>query len=277
MVDYDTPLTLFVVPQNDYFSWQLDLFTFAYDKLGIKHNIKVILIERNNLEDQKVTYNKYKTKFDHEVVQSYFDFDKKNRIFKSLGSPLNIQYGLFQILDTLPDEQRIELIESDMFHLFNIYDYELQEDTIIADDVYESWHLKSKTAPFMNRLIKNPQDITYNGGFLPLIMRAKILKRIIKPWIITHKNLLQSDIPKLKKWWAGMYSLQIACQNEKINMQNRNDCYIPGYNKIDNKRICHYSVDPYFTKKTYPNIDYEELPNNKYYNIIRDWKNANNQ
>ena len=63
------------------------------------------------------------------------------------------------------------------------------------------------------------------------------------------------------KWWAGMYSYNLACAKHNLNVKEERICAIPGRDtKIQEHTCCiHYSI-PYldFDKKKYHLCTYEE-------------------
>ena len=270
----NNPLTIFVAPHTEMYRWSVDLYWHAQKKLYKEKaydTTKIAIIKRNKPHEPKQETVTWNIDIPHKLVEAYYDYDTSISKEDGYYLPITIQYGILQILKDIPDEQVIELIECDMFHLAQTPPYNIDDNMIITDDVYEKWHLKSQTdnkhhiKPFIRGRIK------YNGGFFPIIINAKTLKKLIYPWIKAHIDLLHSDIKGNERWWAGMYALQIACQNENIRMLNENLCYIPGINDIEGKRICHYSVDQKFNKKNFPNIDVDKFPFNTFYNIVKEW------
>jgi hypothetical protein len=52
-----------------------------------------------------------------------------------------------------------------------------------------------------------------------------------------------------------MTALSIVCHNNKIKMVGQDNTYIPNFNHFnqDKHYFAHYSVDPIFNKRTFPN------------------------
>lgn len=268
------PLTIFMAPHVEFYRWSVDLYWYAQKKLYEEKADETTLIaitKRNKPDEPKQENVTWNIGIPHKLVDAYYDYDLSIDRADGFYLPIAIQYGIIQILHNIHDEQVVELIECDMFHLTQTPTYCIGDDMIIADDIYEEWHLKSRTdnSHIIRPFIKG--DIRYTGGFFPIITKAKTLKKLITPWIKAHIDLLHTDISGSERWWAGMYALQIACQNENIKMLNENLCYIPGINEIEGKRICHYSVDQKFNKKNFPNININDFPYNSYYNTVKEW------
>ena len=271
---FNRPLSIFNAPHTEHYRWSVDLYWYAQKKfcnIKIDETTLVAIVKRNKPYEQKQETLAWNIDIPHKLVEAYYDYDPSLNNDDINYYQLNIEYGILQILKDIPDEQVIELIECDMFHLAPTPLYYIDDDMIITDNIYEEWHLKSRTD---NQYIVKPfirGDIKFNGGFFPMILKAKTLKKIIYPWIKALVDLLHSDITGDERWWSGMYALQIACQNENVKMLNENLCYIPGINDIEGKRICHYSIGHEFNKRNFPNIDVSLFPDNAFYNTIKEW------
>lgn len=189
--------------------------------------------------------------------------------------PLNIQAAILQVIDDYDPEQLLEVLDCDMFHLRPAPSMELAEDEIYVDSIYEAWHLHSlgERQAIISPYFKN-QGAYYNGGFVPIIGKAKTIKRLLEPWAQIHVDILTRDIPDRLKWWAGMYALQAACENCQISMKDINGTYVPGKNELKASHyIAHYSVDKIFDKKKqgWPYVNKDQFPVNVYYNRIASW------
>jgi len=187
--------------------------------------------------------------------------------------PINIQVGLNQIIDTFDDEQVIEVLDCDMFHLKPHPELAVQDHELIVVDIYEDWHLRSLSdhrdviAPFF----KNDGNY-YNGGFVPIIGKAKTFKKLLPAWIEIHKQIVDAQSDNNLQWWAGMYSLQAACENNAVLMRAMDLCYVPGINALsDDHYIAHYSVDGRFNKKIWPSIDVSAFEDNHFYSRVLEW------
>lgn len=234
-----------IVVYNNSFKWQLDLFWFKQKQLyGIekaKLNTKAVIIKRNKKEEKQI--EKYEW---NEIDIPFILVNGVSELYnESLNLlPLNIQLGLEEILKEYNDDEVIELLDGDMFHLEKRNYSGLQHDIILCDTIYEDWHLKSLSNH------KNIIDIYfenngryYNGGFVPIIATVKTFKKIMYEWKAIHVDICKRDWNNNLKWWAGMYALQAACEKNKVQMVALNNCYIPPINTIENKTIAHYSVD----------------------------------
>lgn len=72
---------------------------------------------------------------------------------------------------------------------------------------------------------------------------------------------------------AGMFALQAACEKARVEMIHQDCCFIPGANPLSREQhIGHYSVDPLFDKRAFPNIREDDLdPAHPYYGLVREW------
>ncbi len=203
------------------------------------------------------------------VKPSYETFDCPSH---GVNVPLNIQAAILQVIDDYDSEQLLEVLDCDMFHLRPASKIELADD-----EIYEQWHLHSlgERRDIISPYFKN-SGAYYNGGFVPIVAKAKAIKQLLDPWAQIHIDILNRDIPDRLKWWAGMYALQAACENCQIKMKDINSTYVPGKNELTQSHyIAHYSVDKIFDKKKrgWPYENKDEFPVNLYYNRIASWLN----
>lgn len=96
---------------------------------------------------------------------------------------------------------------------------------------------------------------------------------MIYEWEAVHRDILLRDYSHHIRWWAGMFALQAACEKNKVTMVADDICYVPGHNQLkDSHYIVHYSVDRnVFPKYSFPNIDFNALPDNLFYNQLKSW------
>ena len=89
----------------------------------------------------------------------------------------------------------------------------------------------------------------------------KTFKRILPVWIELHERIVQAQTNIDLQWWAGMYALQAACENNAVWMRAMDLCYVPSINALnDGHYIAHYSVDHKFDKRNWPAIDVSSFP-----------------
>jgi hypothetical protein len=257
------------------FKMQLELFWFNHKKIYGEDAYKkafAVIINKNNKEEIAQNAIIFNTTIPHKLCESYHSYihvDQDNVYYQ----PLNIQYGLFQIINELNDDQVIEVLDCDMFHMRPHPEIIINDDEIYVCDLYENWHLKSLTQnKYLIDIYFENNGRYYNGGFVPIIGKVKTFKKILHEWIEVHKHILTLAHSNEKKWWAGMFALQVACEKNKVLMISKDTCYIPPMNEINNNHyICHYSVDTVFNKKVYPNINFDKFPSNLYYECIAEW------
>lgn len=259
----------------DYFKPQLELLWFShkatYGEDAAREKLLAVIVKRNTVAEPRKDFCEWAHNIPHVMVEAYFDARKD--LMKEAYLPINIQVGLSQVIVDFDDEQVIEVLDCDMFHFEPHPDLTVEDDELIVTDLYEDWHLRSLTdhrdviAPYF----KNEGNY-YNGGFVPIIGKAKTLKRILPDWIELHKLITDAQSDDNLQWWAGMYSLQAACENNAVQMRAMDLCYVPSLNELnDNHYIAHYSVDQKFNKKNWPTVDVSSFEDNKFYNRVVEW------
>lgn len=264
-----------VAVHNNYFNWQLDLFWYNHQliyKTSAKNKAFAIIIKRNHSHENKIEQMQWNLDIPHEMCESFFDFlgpkaPAQNHV------PLNIQIGLEQVLDRFDHDEIIELLDCDMFHFRHHPNVNLDHDEIIVDDIYEAWHLKSLSDH--RRIIEiyfENGGRFYNGGFVPIIARAKTFRKILPEWIAVHIDIANRNYSEIINWWAGMFALQVTCEKNKVKMIAKDWCYVPGVNQLTDKHyIAHYSCSYKFNKKTFPVINPAQFEDNVFFDRLRSW------
>jgi len=191
----------------------------------------------------------------------------------NLCMPLNIQVGLKQILSNFNDDDIIEVTDCDLCHFRPHPEISITEDMLYVCDIYEKWHMFTLTK---NRHIIEPyfqhDGKYYNGGFVPIIGYVSTFKKIIHEWEEIHRDILIRPWGNDIKWWAGMFSLQAACEKARVTMVAKDWCYVPQVNQLSESHYtCHYSVDKTFNKRIFPHIDVSKFPDNLFYNRVKEW------
>jgi hypothetical protein len=187
------------------------------------------------------------------MVENHYDWMPDDESFHhEYMMPNNIQIGLQQMIHIFDDEQVIEILDCDMFHMRHHPQLDVEDDEIYADPVYEPWHLHSLGE---NKYVIEPyfqnDGKHYNGGFVPIIGKVKTFKKILPEWIAVGVHIAnREDLSTGLKWWGGMYALQAACEKLAVTMRDLDKCYIHNINEwSEDKYIAHYSCDPYFIHK----------------------------
>jgi len=267
------PCAVYINP----FHWQLDLFWYNHKKVygnNAYDKAHAIVIKRNVPTQPKVEEYTWEADIPHTMCESFFDYTDTR--FEPILSPVNIQIGLKQIINKFDDEQILEVLDCDMFHMKPVPEFTISDDEFLVCDLYEPWHLKSLTEhrQVVEPFLRINEPIFYNGGFVPIIGKVKTFKKILDMWIDIHIEIVKK-YPDNKhfRWWAGMYALQVVCQNNGIKMTAFNKCYIPyGDKPMDPEHyISHYSVDYVFSKKIFPQVNTNRFPDNLFYNSVKEW------
>lgn len=259
----------------DYFKPQLRLLWFnhkaTYGEELARQKLRAVIVKRNTVAEPAKDVCDWARNIPHVMVDAYFDV--RPDLMKEAYLPINIQVGLSQVIAAFADEEIIEVLDCDMFHLKPHPDLTIADDELVVADLYENWHLWSLTGHknVIAHFFKNGGDY-YNGGFVPIIGKAKTFKTLLPDWIELHKLITDAQSDHNLQWWAGMYSLQAACENNAIRMRAMDLCYVPSLNDLnENHYIAHYSVDQKFNKKTWPTIDVSTFEDNEFYNRVLAW------
>ena len=261
-----------------HFEWQLSLFWHNHVRLygkQAKSRAIAAVIKRNSRAQKKQESFGWDIDVPHKMCESYFDCGLGLPEEGSL-LPMNIQAGLMQVLADVQDNEVIELLDCDMFHLRMAPDFKPRDNELIVTDVYEKWHLQSlgNNRHAIDKYV-GPSSLYYNGGFVPIVGRAGTFKKIMLDWVWIHKDIVsrfRGEHMRLIRWWGGMFALQAACEVNKIKMRAMDICHVPNINKIENSHyIAHYSVDPNFDKKRFPHVDTNKFQKNMFYRAVQDW------
>lgn len=272
-----------VMVHNNYFRWQTSLFWYNHKKTygsNASRLAEIAIMKRNHYKDPIIDTLQWDMQTPHSMCDAWMDHLPISRVIElskhlepALVTPINIQIALDQILTRYAGDQIVEILDGDMFHFRPAPSIVPEADELIVCDLYEEWHLKSKSdhlsviSPYTHY-----SNDYYNGGFVPIVGRVKTLARILPDWIDMHERILLNPHDDVIKWWAGMYSLQIACEINEVRMTAQDWCYIPGLNQLqDHHYISHYTIDGRFNKKNYPTVDTSQFESNVYYERILDW------
>ena len=266
------------------FEIQLSLFWYHHKKVYGIHAYRkslAMIVRRNYLHENKINDNPWNIGVPHVMTESCFDYLNFEHVDYL---PLNTITSLAQVLCLFDDEEVLELIDCDQFHMRPHPNFNVQDNEIVCDIIPEEWHLKSKTE---NKYMVMPHislgafskqmhsmEHLYNGGFVPLIAKVKTFKKMIIDWIQATKKIFREAKVKEVGYWSSMYGLQVACANNGIKMRAEECVYIPPFALKDSHYCCHYAVDPKFDKKkinTIDDIDVSKFDDNIFYNGVKEW------
>ena len=275
-------LTIPIAAPVELFRFQTSLFEFFQKKVygdDAYMNSIIIMLDRNkhNSSHKNLPWNidlRYKLL---PGIHKELDESKTHSHYNSI----NVFYPLKYMIDTLPDEKILCVIDCDVVPL-KVYDGIIpNDDEVITCDIYENWHMHIKDPSKENFYKIEPflehTDYEYmDGGFVPIIINVKTLKKILNDVINISERVIDSlDDDDRFGWWGTMAGFQIACHNHKIKCISQDNTYVPHINNLDttNHYFAHYSCDPKFAKKDYPKWDMNLFDNNKFYNTIKVWSN----
>jgi hypothetical protein len=262
------------------FGLQLDLFWHQHQKVygvGAWRKAVALVVDKNAPDETSHKALPWRLNLPHVIVKSCFDFLNIEQIYDRLIVPLNIQSALIQTIGQFDDDEIIELLDCDMCHLKKHPHLNIKDEVVVSN-VYESWHLKSLSEhKHLIEPLLTKHHGAYNGGFVPIIAKAKTFKKILITWLQAHKQIFQSTSSKDFKWWAGMYALQVACANHQVVMRHEDVVYVPGFNEYKSWHyISHYSCDSRFNKKiikSVDDVDFSQFLENDFYRAVKSWVN----
>lgn len=261
---------------NEYFRRQISFFEFQHLKIygdDAKNKAIIPIVKRNNKQEPIQNDVDWGLKLPYKMVDSVLDiYDLERDIY----IPTNVFTAAREIIQDLPDNEVVEIIDADLVHLKKYDGYIPKFDEVVADGIYNDWHLHiTKPTSHNNGVIKKYLKHSYynymNGGF-NVIARVKTLRKIINEIIETSIKIGTEQNGNNHSWWQAMYGLNIACHNNKIKMIDAKNCYYPNVNNLESRHhIAHYSCDPIFDKRNMGKIDVSKFPNNEFYKSAKEW------
>lgn len=264
-----------IAVNNAFFQWQLELWWWNQKRVygsDARARSLAVVVDKNFTGDKPYPDDWLKD-IPHVRVTGIWSRPVSDQPTVSGDLPLNIQQGLMQLLPTLADDEIIEVLDCDMFHLRPAPDAVVRNDMLVVCDLYENWHLKSITDH--KRIIEpyfRNKGRFYNGGFVPIVGKVGTFRKLMYEWDAVHRDILLKQKDRNIRWWAGMFALQATCEKNKVTMVADDSCYIPGHNTLkDSHYAVHYSVDRHFAKRSFPDIDIAALPDNLFYDRVKAW------
>jgi hypothetical protein len=270
-------ISLPVVVHNNYFEWQLDLFWHSHKTVyGNKAEALALIVKRNYDYESSIETMQWDMDVPHFMCEPFFEWLDWGKPVTDFDLPLNIQTALDQTVHFLDPDEVLEVLDGDMCHISESPDTPVADDEIYVDAIYEWWHLKSLSTNrrFIEIYFENGGKF-YNGGFVPIIGKAKTFAKILPEWIEVHKHMLAQNYEPNIKWWSGMFALQVACEKSKVLMIAKDYCYVPVVNQLARTHyVAHYAVDNKFDKRKFPDLDISSFENNVFYKRVSDWLKA---
>jgi hypothetical protein len=271
-------ITIPVAVADDYFKTQIDFFQYQHIHVygeDAKNKAIIPIVKYNHHNDVPAEDVDWDMKLPYKMVNSIYDYILEDSRWYI---PINVFTAAKQIIEDLPDEEVVEIIDSDLVHLKKYpknYD-NMPYDCVIADETYENWHMHiakpdGKNRGFISEYLNHSEEGYMNGGF-NVIGRVKTIKRIMTDVIHFSKLVTEKEMSLPHSWWCAMHGLNIACHNHKISMIDGDNCYYPSVNELkDNHYIAHYSCDPIFDKHNILRLDPATFPDNLFYNQAKKW------
>jgi len=269
-------ITIPVAVANEWFRKQIDFFQFqhfeVYGEDAINKAI-IPIVNRNRRTEEIQKDVDWNIKLPYKMVDSILDI---YNLDKDWFIPTNVFVAAKQVIEDLPDDELIEVIDSDLVHLKKYDGIEPNYDEVVADAYYENWHLKTSTRESQNyhviRKYINHNDFKYMNGGFNIISRVKTFKKIMDDVINISIKIGYDQKGNNHSWWQTMYGLNVACHNHKIKMIDGRNCYYPSANQLqDRHHIAHYCCDKIMDKRNMNNLKPDEFPNNKFYNQAKKW------
>jgi hypothetical protein len=272
-------ITIPVAAPNRLFQWQSSLFQYSQKKVygkEVLQNSTLLIVDRNS-HGQVIEEIDWDLSIPYKIVNGIHSVlsHSDNHSYFSAG---NLFFAVKQILGDLDDDEILCIIDCDVIPLKK-YTGQLPGDgEALTCNIYEDWHMFTKDPSKKNFYVVDPylhhRDYQYmDGGFVPVIINVKTLKRIIDPIINLSIDIARNYLESPFGWWMQMWAFQIACHNERIKCISQDNTYFPNINDLNIKDhyFAHYSCDPIFKKSAFPNHNIAEFPNNNFYNLIREW------
>jgi hypothetical protein len=272
-------ITVPVAAPNKLFQWQSSLFQYAQKKVyGIQStsNSTLLIVDRNSHGSivKEVDWN---INIPYKIVDGIHSvlLETDNHSYFSAG---NLFFAINQIISDLNEEEFLCIIDCDVIPLKKYDSILPRDEEVVTCNLYEDWHMFMENPSKKNFYVVHPylkhRDYEYmDGGFVPVIIKIKTLKKIINEVIdlsiLIARNYLESPFG----WWMQMWAFQIACHNNRIKCISQDNTYFPNVNEFnrENHYFAHYSCDPLFKKSSFPNHNIADFPNNDFYNLIREW------
>jgi|TARA_R110000796_G_scaffold179503_1_gene296037 hypothetical protein len=262
----------------DYFKPQISFFQFQHLEVykdKAQEMAFIPIIKYNHFNEPAVEDVDWHMKLPYKMVNSVYDYIDSD---KQWHIPINVFTAAKQIIETLNDDDVVEIMDADLVHLKphpEYYDH-LPYDVVIADATYEDWHMHISKPDSQNRMVISDylthSDEGYMNGGFNVIGRVKTIKGIIDDVILYSKLVTEKEKGNQHSWWCAMHGLNIACHNHKIKMIDGGNCYYPNVNTLKEQHyLAHYSCDPMFDKHKILNLNTNQFPNNLFYNQAKKW------
>lgn len=272
-------ITIPVAVSNNLFKWQSSLFQYAQKNVYGNQALwnSIVLIADRNSHGKIIKDVDWNLSIPYKIVDGIHTILplSDNHPYFSAG---NLFFAIKQILNDLNNDEYVCIIDCDVIP-FKKYDGILpNDDEVITCNKYEDWHMKCSRPDKENYRVVEPylKHDTHeymDGGFVPIIIKVKTLKKIIDEVIEIGIDIARNHLDSPFGWWQQMWSFQIACHNNRIKCIGQDNTYFPNINELNAEKhyFAHYSCDPLFKKSTFPNHNIAEFPHNDFYNLIRDW------
>lgn len=269
-------ITIPIAVANDWFKKQIYFFQYqhleVYGEDAVNKAI-IPIVNKNHPNEHIKDSVDWDMKLPYKMVDSILDmYDLKDDWF----IPTNVFTAAKQVIMDLPDEQVVEIVDSDLVHIKKYTGPYPEYNQVIADAHYEDWHLKTSTRESENfyvieKYLKHNDFKYMNGGF-NVIARVGTLRVIIDEIIEVSINIGKEYERDLCSWWQAMYGLNVACHNNRVTMIDGKNCYYPSINQLeDNHHIAHYCCDSLFNKRDMNNLQSDKFPDNIFYNQAKKW------
>lgn len=269
-------ISLPVVVHNAFFEWQLDLFWHNHQELygdAARDKAKALIVTRNYETEPDVEHLQWGLDVPHVMCQPFFKWLAWDDPATVLDVPLNMQTALAQVVDDFDPDDVLEVLDGDMCHIRAAPVLNVGDDELYVDDIYERWHLRSLDTyrHVVAMYCENGRTFS-NGGFVPIIGRARTFKKILPAWVAVHRHILTAPYEEDVHWWAGMFALQAACEKAQVRMIAKDLCYVPAINQLQPSHyVTHYAVDRAFNKRTYHLEAPSLVEDNLFYDLVRKW------
>lgn len=265
---------------NPQFRWMASFWCYmmkrVYGPLSYKFSL-LSIVKKNHVNDQVINQVDWDLSglpyVMSDSVYEYVESTNPNCIV------INVFSALKEAVNAYGPEEVICVTDMDVIPLQPYTGKLPKENEVICYDGYEDWHMfiankDKKNYKRIEKYLEHSEQGYMNGGFVPILIRNNTLQKIIDDVIETAEKIIEDPESEQNwKWWSCMTSFSIVCHNHKIKMIGADNTYIPNINECDLSKhyFAHYSVDPKFNKHKFPNMDFSTLPDNAFYNFVKEW------
>jgi len=274
-------ITVPVAAPTDAFKWQISFFQFAqeriYGRARAENETLLLVVDRNN-HTEIVRTIPWSLELPHQLVRGIHSILPVTATHQHFVAG-NVFFALKDVVSRWSDDEILCIVDADIVPLKQYAGPWPDDTTVITCNYYEDWHMRCSRPDKEQFIIAYPYlthaEYQYmDGGFVPILVRVKTLKRILDDVIATTIRIVEHHQGSFFGWWSQMLAFQVVCHNHRITCVGQDNTYFPGVNqlRVDAHSFAHYSCDVKFNKKTFPHHDLRAFPDDVFYRMVREWR-----